>query len=129
MKEIEDKNMKEYVILLGEMSNPYPVISKSKSLVLTSHFESFALVLVEAMACGSVPIAVDCPYGPRDVLENGKYGLLVPPNDATELAEAMYKIVTDNELYNSYLSVLNQGALRYDLKKVLNEWEDLFETY
>jgi len=124
--QVEDENMNEYIFLLGEISNPFPVMAKSKSLVLTSQFESLALVLVEAMVCGSVPISVDCPYGQRNVLEDGKYGMFVPADDVDELAEVMYKILTDTELYNSYLSVLNQGASRYDLGKALIEWEDLF---
>ena len=77
------------VQLLGEVANPYPIIKAADLLVLSSNLEGFGNVLVEAMALGTPVVSTDCPYGPREILEGGKWGTLVPPRDARALAGAM----------------------------------------
>lgn len=74
---------------LGYSDNPLPWIRYADLLVLCSDYEGFGLVLVEAMACGTQVVATDCPYGPADLLENGRYGRLVPVGDAEALAQAI----------------------------------------
>ena len=58
-------------------------------LILPSDYEGFGNVLVEALACGTQVIATDCPHGPAEILENGKYGQLVPVDDSLALAQAI----------------------------------------
>ncbi|KRC61946.1 hypothetical protein ASE14_14305 [Agromyces sp. Root81] len=61
-------------------------------LLLTSHSEGFPLVLVEAMAAGCLPIAYDIPYGPADLIRDGRNGFLVPPGDVDGLADAIVRL-------------------------------------
>ncbi|MBM7831957.1 poly(glycerol-phosphate) alpha-glucosyltransferase [Agromyces cerinus] len=61
-------------------------------LLLTSHSEGFPLVLVEAMAAGCLPIAYDIPYGPADLIRDGRNGFLVPPGDIDGLADALVRL-------------------------------------
>lgn len=75
--------------LPGNTDNPYAYMAKAKLLVLSSNWEGFGNVLVEAMACGTPVVATDCPHGPREILEEGRLGPLVPVNDPTALATAM----------------------------------------
>ncbi len=124
--QIKEKGLQDNIILLGEVSNPFPYMRKSRALVLTSHVESFALVLVEAMLCGAVPIAVDCPYGPREVLDNGKYGFLVPPNDPQVLADAMWQIANNDDLYSKLHKLGQERALNYNISEIISHWENLF---
>ena len=68
--------------------NPYPLMRKAAVLALTSRYEGFSLVLVEGLALGLPIVAVYCPSGPAEVLENGSFGRLVEA-DATRIARAL----------------------------------------
>lgn len=94
----------------GAMDNPFPWLGRARALVLTSHFEAFALVLVEAMALGVTPVAIDCPFGPREVLRDGERGLLVPADDANALAGAIHRALTDAAL-RERLRLAAEGAI------------------
>ena len=78
------------VRLPGFVDNPYKYMRHGKTFVLSSLFEGFPTVLVEAMACGTPIISTDCPSGPAEVLENGRWGRLVPVGDAGSLAQAIH---------------------------------------
>ncbi|MFP4572281.1 MAG: glycosyltransferase [Desulfobacterales bacterium] len=86
---IRELGMEHDISLPGFVSNPYAYMSKSSLFVLSSNWEGLPGVLVQAMACGSPVISTDCPSGPAEILENGKWGRLVPPNDAGALSGAM----------------------------------------
>jgi len=84
------------VDLHGFVDNPYAFLSKADLFVLSSKREGFPNVLVEAMACGAPVVATDCPSGPAEILDKGKYGPLVPVGDAQALADAMLKTLDDH---------------------------------
>jgi len=77
------------VSLPGYVENPYPYMRQASLFVLSSLWEGFGNVLVEALFCGTPVVATDCPSGPAEILDNGRYGPLVPINDEVGLAEAM----------------------------------------
>ena len=78
-----------YVDFPGFEINPFSYMSRSKVFVLSSRFEGFANVLPEAMACGTPVVSTDCRSGPREILEHGKWGRLVPVGDWRTMAEAI----------------------------------------
>jgi len=82
-------HIEDSVWMPGFVENPYKYVSKSSVFVLSSKFEGFALVLVEALSVGCPVVSTDCPGGPREILENGKYGKLVPVGDHEALAKAI----------------------------------------
>ena len=77
------------VFFAGYQENPYAYMAKASLLALTSHYEGFGNVLAEALACGTNVVSTDCKSGPREILENGRWGRLVPVGDFEALAEAM----------------------------------------
>lgn len=81
----------EDVLFFGHAPNILPLLKSSDVLVLPSDYEGFGNVLVEAMACGTQVIATDCPSGPAEILENGRYGQLVPTNSVPALVDALRK--------------------------------------
>jgi glycosyltransferase involved in cell wall biosynthesis len=77
------------VALPGFVANPYAWLAKSRLFVLSSLWEGSPNVLTEALAVGTPVVATDCPSGPREILQEGRYGRLVPPGDVGAMASAM----------------------------------------
>lgn len=81
--------VQDYVLLPGFVDNPFAWMSHASLFVLSSAWEGFALVLLEALASGCPVISTDCPNGPREILLDGTYGTLVPIGDPEAMAGAM----------------------------------------
>jgi glycosyltransferase involved in cell wall biosynthesis len=86
---IDAEELTQHVLLPGHMDDPIPFYKNSDLFVLSSDYEGFGNVLIEALACGLPVVSTDCPSGPAEILENSRYGRLVPVNDADALAEAI----------------------------------------
>lgn len=91
---ISKLDLEENVELVGFVDNPYSWMLKSDLFVLSSVHEGFGNVLVEAMACGIPVISTDCPSGPSEILEGGKWGELVPVDDINSMSTAIVKVLT-----------------------------------
>lgn len=105
----------------GFVHNPYAYMARSSLFVLSSEYEAFSLVLIEALALGLPIIATDCPYGPREILDNGRFGVLVPPGNEEELAEAIIRVIDGNISIPNFEESLN----RFYPEKVINQYLDL----
>ena len=92
------------VLLAGLQTNPFPFFAKAALFLLSSEYEGFGRVLIEAMACGCPVIAHDCPVGPREVLEAGKSGLLVADNQPATLAKAMVQLIQNLSLQQQLIA-------------------------
>jgi glycosyltransferase involved in cell wall biosynthesis len=86
---ISSLGLEQDVSLPGFVPNPYPYMTRASLFVLSSRWEGLPGVLIEALYCGPLLIATDCPSGPREILADGKYGQLVPVGDAAALAQAI----------------------------------------
>jgi glycosyltransferase involved in cell wall biosynthesis len=84
-----DLRIADAVDFVGFQSNPLPWFRCSDAFVLSSRTEGFGIALAEAMACGTQVISTDCDYGPPEILERGRFGWLVPPQDPEAMAAAM----------------------------------------
>lgn len=83
---VAELGLTDVVSLQGYVDNPLKFFRHADVFVLSSHVEGLPNVLVEAMMCGCTPVSTDCPTGPREVLQDGKYGYLVPVGDPIALA-------------------------------------------
>lgn len=102
--------------------------ANSSLIVMTSNYEGFGMVLVEAMACGVPAIAFDCKCGPKDIIKNGTNGLLIANGDINGLAEAMMKLMGDESLRSKMSAYAREVANIYSEEKVMQKWISLFEN-
>lgn len=100
----EELGIADNVVFLGFSSNPYPWIAKAKAIAHSAKFEGLPTVMIESLIMGKLIVATDCPTGPREILDNGKAGLLTPVGDAVALAEALHRILTDGDLQTIILT-------------------------
>jgi len=96
-------------------------------LLLTSRFEPFGLVLPEAMSCGLPVIAFDCPYGPADIITDGKDGFLVKNRDINEFAEKVCLLIENPKLRKLMGQAGIESSKRYDTSLIMPNWKNLFE--
>jgi len=97
---VQTGGLADAVVFAGEQFNPDPIIKQCDVFVLPSRFEGFPNTLLEAMSAGICCIATDCKTGPKEIIENGKNGILVPAEDSRAMAEAIARVEKDSELKN-----------------------------
>jgi glycosyltransferase involved in cell wall biosynthesis len=114
------------VYFVGFVENPYPHLAASTLFVLTSRLEGFALVLAEAMALGVPAISSDCPCGPREVLGDGRYGILVPEGELEPLVTAARSILTGASKRDALKQAGLAGAHEHDIVARTRQMEELF---
>lgn len=115
---IRDLGLADQVDLPGFRANPYPYLARASLFVLSSAWEGSPNVLTEALALGIPAVATDCPSGPAEILDRGRFGPLVPVGDVQALARAMESTLTaplPRDLLRSAVREYAQGqsALRY----------------
>ncbi len=85
------------VHFLGFVDNPYKYLKNSDVFVLSSLYEGFGNVIVEALAVGTPVVATHCPGGPHEILQNGKFGILVPVNNEDAMANAIIQTLLNKK--------------------------------
>ena len=88
-------NVSQQIQFPGDIRPAFPWMARASVFVLSSAWEGLAMVLLEAMACGTPVVATDCPHGPGEILEGGKWGRLAPPGDWRALADAILATLDD----------------------------------
>jgi glycosyltransferase involved in cell wall biosynthesis len=124
-KMVQELRLQNHIIFLGEKANPYPYLKIARSSILTSTFEASPLALIDSLLLGAVPISVDCIAGTSDILGNGQYGLLVPPNDPALFAEAMLHMAQDEELYQNFRKLGMEHAYSFDISLFVEIWTNM----
>ena len=102
--------------------------ARSSMLVMSSHYEGFPMVMIEAMACGLPVVSFDFKCGPKDIISHGENGLIVKDGDIDGLAAAMMRLMDDEE-YRNILSVNARKVTEtYSEESVMEKWMELFSN-
>ena len=104
--------------LNGRIENVESEYVRSSLSVLSSRFEGFGMVIVEAMACGLPVVAFDCPWGPRSIIKDGEDGLLALNDNSHDLAVKLLSLMSDDTTRLQFSYVARQNALRFQIEKI-----------
>jgi glycosyltransferase involved in cell wall biosynthesis len=128
LKQLTKKlNISNKVIFLGFKENPYKYMKKADIFVLSSKWEGFGHVIVEAMVCGTSVISTDCKSGPGEIIGDDKYGILTPVGDHDALAENIINLLMDDEKRNKLCEKGLKRAEEFDAKTIVKRYETVFE--
>jgi glycosyltransferase involved in cell wall biosynthesis len=122
----KELNIASNTHFLGHCPNPYPIVKNARALVLSSIWEGFAYVPIEAMALGVPVISTSCPSGPVEILGNGEFGLLVPPRDPPRLAQAMRELANDDALHARLSQKARERADQLSIENMSRQYRDVF---
>ncbi|MDG2431243.1 glycosyltransferase family 4 protein [Flavobacterium sp.] len=135
-KKEEDIGLEKFVVQLDLKSSvsfhdPEKDIEKkyleSALYVMSSRYEGFGMVLIEAMACGLPCVSFNCNYGPSDIIANGIDGFLVEQKNYKQLAEKIILLIDNETLRKEMGARAKQNVIRYLPETILNEWDNLFK--
>ena len=101
--------------------------ASSSICTVTSYFEGFSLVLLEAMKHGVPCVAFDCPFGPRNIINDASNGFLVNDGDTKLFAERLCRLIEDEELRKQFSKAAIERSLLFDPDSIMNKWKNLFE--
>ncbi|MBN8048526.1 glycosyltransferase [Paraclostridium bifermentans] len=121
LKKIQNLGLENNIFILGYKENPYPYIKQADTFVLSSKTESFGLVLVEALALNTNVVSTDCEVGPREILQDGKFGLLCE-QDANELAKAINSSLEKERYVNDNDEYINKYLQQFKVEKVVDKY-------
>jgi glycosyltransferase involved in cell wall biosynthesis len=121
-KQIKSLNLENVICLPGSVSNPYDYFSSADVFVQTSLYEGFGYVLAEALACGTPVVAYDSKGAMREILDNGKYGILVTPGDFDALKEAIIFQIKNP----TPPALLRKAVERFDKEIISREYLNVF---
>lgn len=115
---IKQQRLESVVHLAGYVENVYAYFVRASAFVLSSAWEGFPSVLIEAMACGIPVISTDCPSGPREILEGGNFGRLVPVGNPLILANAIETTLANPESVKS----AKERALEFTINRSVTNY-------
>ena len=124
---IDERGLQDCVKLNGPTKNIGKEYSESSMIVMSSHYEGFPMVMIEAMACGLPAVCFDFKCGPRDIIDEGENGLIVKDGDIEVLAEAIVKLMKDEELRKRMGESAKRVVETYSEDRVMGLWVNLFE--
>lgn len=124
---IQELNLQANVKLIGEVKNIYEKYKDYAAYIMTSRAESFGMVLIEALKSGIPVVSFDCNNGPREIIENGKNGLLITPFNIEEMYENICRLIEDRSLREYLASNSQIGLERFKIDNIYLEWIMLME--
>lgn len=116
----------EHIVFVGMQNNPFVYMQYALANILSSYAEGFALVLVEAAAVGTLNIASNCKYGPKEILLDGRSGMLFEPGNYQQLAKCMDDVYNKKVDVPAMIKEMDASLNRFEIKTIIKEIKSLF---
>lgn len=123
---VEKKNIN--IKCYPPIADIYSRMNDSSIFILASYYEPFGLVIGEAMSCGLPVVAFNCPFGPADIISNGKDGYLVENRDIKAFVDKVCQLIENKELRQRMGRAAVESIQRYKADVIMPKWKELFES-
>ena len=127
-KEISDSGLDGKVILRGQSNNIGEELGKSDVFILSSRYEGFPMVLLEALKAGLPIVAYDCKTGPKEIVEDGQNGYLIPNGDVDEMANTIIRLTEHPEHLETFGSRSLEICDKFEKESIMQQWDKLFKA-
>lgn len=127
-EQIKRKGLQGIVNLMPPTDEIKKEYESSDFFVLSSRFEGFGLVLVEAMSCGTPCVSFDCPNGPHDIIKDNEDGLLVANGNVDALAEGICYMIENPEERIIMGNAARKNVKRYSIDAIMARWDEFFKS-
>lgn len=124
---INKNNLQNNIILLGNHSDIYDLYEKYSFLVMTSRYEGFGMVLLEAKTKKLPLVSFDIYSGPSDIIRDGIDGFLVKPFDCQKMADKICELIEKPELRQKFSDNAHGNIGKFNKEKIIKQWRDLIE--
>lgn len=125
-EQISQSHLEKVVVLHPSTNRITEEYLQSSIYVMSSRFEGFGLVLIEAMACGLPCVSFNCPYGPETIITHEKNGILVPDGDIKQLSDAICHLMDHDDIRQNYSIEAKQSVKRFSPRHIMIMWKQLF---
>ncbi|MGL5273191.1 MAG: glycosyltransferase family 4 protein, partial [Phocaeicola sp.] len=127
-KQIEHEGLVKQITLHPPSSQIVHKYHESSFYVMSSRFEGFGLVLVEAMSCGVPCISFDCPHGPGEIIKNNIDGLLIENGNIEKLSDAICYLIENEEMRKELGKAAQESSKRYSEPHIMKQWDNFFKS-
>ena len=124
---IDSSNLNENIKLMGNTSDVIHVLKDASIFAFSSISEGFGLAIVESMECGVPVVSYQCQCGPKEIIDDGKDGFLVPVGDEKMMADRICTLIEDEELRRKMGTAAKEKAKKYHIENITKQWMALFE--
>lgn len=125
---IKERNLQDTMIMHEPTNQIMEKYTESSICVLSSRYEGFSLVIMEAMSCGVPCVSFDCPFGPRNIIKDGEDGILVDYLNTKALADNICKVIEDENLRKKLGTNAKKNIQRFSQDAIMQQWQDLFHS-
>lgn len=123
---IDKYGLRDHAFLMGRTTDTERDFAKASIMAMSSRYEGFPMVILEAFACGLPVVSYNCPRGPGEMITSGYDGLVVKNGKPNALADGLLQLIEDEELRRKMAHNALETARRHSIEQVGQQWEDLF---